>query len=128
MTMVDTLYDAHYKEPREARLGVRRDPERGGARDRRDGRRRDPVRRARVQRVLRRGARLGRETLERAAQGLTARRAVHICYGYGIKANNDWKKTLGGEWRQYEQTFPLLAASRSTRCRSNARTRTCRSS
>jgi 5-methyltetrahydropteroyltriglutamate--homocysteine methyltransferase len=36
---------------------------------------------------------------------------VHICYGYGIKANNDWKKTLGGEWRQYEQTFPLLAAS-----------------
>ena len=36
---------------------------------------------------------------------------MHICYGYGIKANNDWKKTLGSEWRQYEQTFPLLAAS-----------------
>jgi 5-methyltetrahydropteroyltriglutamate--homocysteine methyltransferase len=36
---------------------------------------------------------------------------VHICYGYGIKANIDWKKTLGAEWRQYEQTFPLLAHS-----------------
>jgi 5-methyltetrahydropteroyltriglutamate--homocysteine methyltransferase len=37
---------------------------------------------------------------------------VHICYGYGIKANNDWKKTLGSEWRQYESTFPLLAKSK----------------
>ena len=37
---------------------------------------------------------------------------MHICYGYGIKANVDWKATLGGEWRQYEQTFPALAASR----------------
>ena len=37
---------------------------------------------------------------------------MHICYGYGIKANIDWKKTLGSEWRQYEQTFPLLARSR----------------
>jgi 5-methyltetrahydropteroyltriglutamate--homocysteine methyltransferase len=37
---------------------------------------------------------------------------VHICYGYGIKANIDWKATLGGEWRQYEETFPALAASR----------------
>jgi 5-methyltetrahydropteroyltriglutamate--homocysteine methyltransferase len=37
---------------------------------------------------------------------------VHICYGYGIQANVDWKKTLGGEWRQYEQVFPALAASR----------------
>ena len=53
----------------------------------------------------------GVKTLERAAQGLACTTAVHICYGYGIKANNDWKKTLGGEWRQYEQTFPLLAAS-----------------
>ena len=42
-------------------------------------------------------------TLERAAQGLACTTAVHICYGYGIKANIDWKKTLGGEWRQYER-------------------------
>ena len=37
---------------------------------------------------------------------------MHICYGYGIKANLDWKKTLGGEWRQYEEIFPALAKSR----------------
>jgi 5-methyltetrahydropteroyltriglutamate--homocysteine methyltransferase len=49
--------------------------------------------------------------LEQAARGLRCKTAVHICYGYGIKANIDWKKTLGGEWRQYEQTFPLLARS-----------------
>jgi 5-methyltetrahydropteroyltriglutamate--homocysteine methyltransferase len=53
----------------------------------------------------------GIATLERAAQGLGCKTAVHICYGYGIKANIEWKKTLGGEWRQYEQTFPRLAAS-----------------
>ena len=53
----------------------------------------------------------GIATLERAAQGLACKTAVHICYGYGIKANIEWKKTLGGEWRQYEQTFPRLAAS-----------------
>jgi 5-methyltetrahydropteroyltriglutamate--homocysteine methyltransferase len=47
----------------------------------------------------------GVRTLERAAQGLKCTTAVHICYGYGIKANIDWKKTLGSEWRQYEQTF-----------------------
>jgi 5-methyltetrahydropteroyltriglutamate--homocysteine methyltransferase len=54
----------------------------------------------------------GIEALHRAIDGLTCRTAVHICYGYGIKANNDWKQTLGREWRQYEQTFPLLARSR----------------
>jgi len=54
----------------------------------------------------------GIEALERAVEGLACRTAVHICYGYGIKANLDWKQTLGGEWRQYEQTFPLLARSR----------------
>jgi 5-methyltetrahydropteroyltriglutamate--homocysteine methyltransferase len=54
----------------------------------------------------------GVAALERAVQGLSCRSAVHICYGYGIKANNEWKKSLGGEWRQYEKTFPLLARSR----------------
>jgi 5-methyltetrahydropteroyltriglutamate--homocysteine methyltransferase len=53
----------------------------------------------------------GIAALERAAQGLKCDTAVHICYGYGIKANIDWKATLGSEWRQYEQTFPLLAGS-----------------
>jgi 5-methyltetrahydropteroyltriglutamate--homocysteine methyltransferase len=54
----------------------------------------------------------GVNTLERAAQGLSCKTAVHICYGYGIKQNTDWKATLGSEWRQYENTFPLLQASR----------------
>ena len=54
----------------------------------------------------------GVKALERAAQGLTCTTAVHICYGYGIQANLDWKKTLGDEWRQYEQILPALAASR----------------
>ncbi len=54
----------------------------------------------------------GIATLERAAEGLKAETAVHICYGYGIKANTDWKKTLGSEWRQYEQTFPNLQKSK----------------
>jgi 5-methyltetrahydropteroyltriglutamate--homocysteine methyltransferase len=53
----------------------------------------------------------GVKALERAARGLTCTTAVHICYGYGIKANLDWKNTLGQEWRQYEAIFPALAKS-----------------
>ncbi|HJV59526.1 MAG TPA: methionine synthase [Albitalea sp.] len=56
-------------------------------------------------------AQWGVKALERAAQGLACTTAVHICYGYGIQANIDWKKTLGEEWRQYETIFPALAAS-----------------
>ena len=54
----------------------------------------------------------GVPALERAAAGLNCTTAVHICYGYGIKANIDWKATLGGEWRHYEDTFPAIAKSR----------------
>jgi len=54
----------------------------------------------------------GIATLERAIEGLKCETAVHICYGYGIKANNDWKKTLGSEWRQYEKAFPKLQQSK----------------
>lgn len=53
----------------------------------------------------------GIATLERAIEGLKCETAVHICYGYGIKANTDWKKTLGSEWRQYETVFPKLQSS-----------------
>ena len=53
----------------------------------------------------------GIKALERAAEGLTCTTAVHICYGYGIKANTDWKQTLGAEWRQYEDIFPAIARS-----------------
>ena len=54
----------------------------------------------------------GIEALHRAIDGLKCTTAVHICYGYGIKANIDWKTALGIEWRQYEEIFPALAASR----------------
>src|SRR5229473_1626004 len=54
----------------------------------------------------------GIEALHRAIDGLACTTAVHICYGYGIKANIDWKASLGGEWRQYEAIFPALARSR----------------
>jgi 5-methyltetrahydropteroyltriglutamate--homocysteine methyltransferase len=54
----------------------------------------------------------GIAALHRAIEGLTCTTAVHICYGYGIKANTDWKATLGNEWRQYETVFPVLAKSR----------------
>jgi 5-methyltetrahydropteroyltriglutamate--homocysteine methyltransferase len=65
----------------------------------------------------------GVPALHRAIEGVTTKTAVHICYGYGIKANVDWKATLGGEWRQYEEIFPALAASRidqvSVECRNS---------
>ena len=54
----------------------------------------------------------GVKALERAAAGLTCKTAVHVCYGYGIEANLQWKATLGEQWRQYEKIFPALARSR----------------
>jgi 5-methyltetrahydropteroyltriglutamate--homocysteine methyltransferase len=54
----------------------------------------------------------GIEALHRAIDGLKCTTAVHICYGYGIKANIDWKNSLGDEWRQYENIFPALAKSK----------------
>jgi 5-methyltetrahydropteroyltriglutamate--homocysteine methyltransferase len=54
----------------------------------------------------------GIEALHRAIDGVKATSAVHICYGYGIPANVQWKATLGSEWRQYEKFFPALAKSR----------------
>lgn len=53
----------------------------------------------------------GIAVLERAIEGLDCETAVHICYGYGIKANNDWKKSLGSEWLQYEEIFPKIQNS-----------------
>ena len=54
----------------------------------------------------------GIAALHRAIEGLTCTTAVHICYGYGIEENLRWKDTLGSEWRQYEEIFPVLNASR----------------
>jgi 5-methyltetrahydropteroyltriglutamate--homocysteine methyltransferase len=65
----------------------------------------------------------GIAALDRAVAGLSCTTAVHICYGYGIKANIDWKASLGAEWRQYEAIFPALAKSRiqqvSVECRNS---------
>ena len=112
MTMVDTLYDDYYRSREKlarefaAILNQEaRELERAGA----DVIQFDePAFNVYMDEV----AAWGIETLEAAAAGLRCKTAVHICYGYGIKANIDWKKTLGSEWRQYESTFPLLARSK----------------
>ena len=112
MTMVDTLYDDHYKSREKlarefaAILNQEaRELERAGA----DVVQFDePAFNVYMDEVRDWGV----AALEAAAAGLKCKTAVHICYGYGIKANNDWKKTLGSEWRQYESTFPLLAKSK----------------
>jgi 5-methyltetrahydropteroyltriglutamate--homocysteine methyltransferase len=54
----------------------------------------------------------GVAALHRAIEGLRCKTAIHICYGYGIKANIEWKASLGSAWRQYEEIFPALAQSR----------------
>ena len=112
MTMVDTLYDNHYRSrERLAREFAAilnqeaRELEGSGA----DVIQFDePAFNVYMDEV----AAWGIEALEAAAAGLKCKTAVHICYGYGIKANIDWKNTLGAEWRQYEQIFPALAKSR----------------
>jgi 5-methyltetrahydropteroyltriglutamate--homocysteine methyltransferase len=112
MTMVDTLYDDHYRSREKlareyaAILNQEaRELERAGA----DVIQFDePAFNVYMDEVRDWGV----AALEAAAAGLKCKTAVHICYGYGIKANNDWKKTLGSEWRQYESTFPLLARSK----------------
>jgi 5-methyltetrahydropteroyltriglutamate--homocysteine methyltransferase len=61
---------------------------------------------------MRDAAEWGVAAVEKAAVGLKCQTAIHICYGYGIKANIDWKATLGEQWRQYEDVFPAIARSR----------------
>jgi len=111
MTMVDTLYDAHYRSREKLAFAFAeilneeaRAIEAAGVHTIQFD---EPAFNVYFEEVRD----WGMAALERAAQGLSCRTAVHICYGYGIKANIDWKKTLGGEWRQYERTFPLLAGS-----------------
>jgi 5-methyltetrahydropteroyltriglutamate--homocysteine methyltransferase len=111
MTMVDTLYDAHYKSREKlawAFAEILNDEARAIEATGVDVIQFDePAFNVYFDEVRDWGV----ATLQRAAQGLACATAVHICYGYGIKANVEWKKTLGSEWRQYEQTFPLLARS-----------------
>jgi 5-methyltetrahydropteroyltriglutamate--homocysteine methyltransferase len=111
MTMVDTLYDEHYGSREKLAMAfaeILNEEAKGLARAGVDVVQFDePAFNVYFDEVRDWGV----AALERARQGVTCKTAVHICYGYGIKANNDWKQTLGDEWRQYEQTFPLLAKS-----------------
>ena len=112
MTMVDTLHDAYYKSrPRLAMEFARvlnqeaRELESLGVNVIQFD---EPAFNVYMEEVKAWGV----EALERATEGLKCKTAVHICYGYGIKANIEWKQTLGSQWRQYEETFPVLARSK----------------
>jgi 5-methyltetrahydropteroyltriglutamate--homocysteine methyltransferase len=111
MTIVDTIADGHYGDKvamAMAFAGALNEEARGLAADGVDVIQFDePAFNVYMDEV----ATWGIAALECAAQGLACKTAVHICYGYGIKANIDWKAGLGAEWRQYEATFPVLAAS-----------------
>jgi 5-methyltetrahydropteroyltriglutamate--homocysteine methyltransferase len=52
----------------------------------------------------------GIDVLEACMDGVPAKRAVHICYGYGTPAVLAWK-TKNTDWGHYGVTFPLLARS-----------------
>lgn len=111
MTMIDTLYDAHYKSRKELAWEFAkilnqeaRELEAAGVDIIQFD---EPAFNVFFDEVNDWGI----ACLERAIEGLTCETAVHICYGYGIKANTDWKKTLGNEWRQYEAVFPKLQQS-----------------
>jgi len=111
MTMVDTLYDAHYKS-REKLAWEFAKALNEEARELQDAgvdiiQFDEPAFNVFFDEVND----WGMAALERAIEGLTCETAVHICYGYGIQANNDWKKTLGSEWRQYEEIFPKIQKS-----------------
>jgi 5-methyltetrahydropteroyltriglutamate--homocysteine methyltransferase len=112
MTIVDTLADAHYNDRRELAMAFARvinDEARELAAMGVDVLQIDePAFNAYPEETVAWGI----AALERAIEGLAVKTAVHICYGYGIKANIEWKQTLGSEWRQYEEFFPALAKSR----------------
>ncbi len=111
MTMVDTLYDAHYKS-REKLAWEFAKALNEEARELQDAgvdiiQFDEPAFNVFFEEVND----WGMASLERAIEGLHCATAVHICYGYGIQANTDWKKTLGSEWRQYEEVFPQIQKS-----------------
>ncbi|MES0864949.1 methionine synthase [Ruegeria sp. SCPT10] len=111
LTMVDTLYDAHYKSREKLAMEFAvilneeaRELEAAGVNIIQFD---EPAFNVFFDEVNDWGI----AALERAIEGLNCETAAHICYGYGIKANTDWKKTLGSEWREYEETFPNLQKS-----------------
>ena len=112
MTIVDTIADAHYGDRVKmafAFAGLLNEEARGLAADGVDVIQFDEPA---FNVYMDAAADWGIAALHRAVEGVAAASAVHICYGYGIPANIEWKATLGAEWRQYEKFFPALARSR----------------
>jgi 5-methyltetrahydropteroyltriglutamate--homocysteine methyltransferase len=112
MTIVDTIADAHYGDRVKMAMafaGLLNEEARGLAADGVDVIQFDEPA---FNVYMDQAAGWGIEALHRTMDGVKAKSAVHICYGYGIKANIDWKATLGNEWRQYEKFFPALAKSK----------------
>jgi 5-methyltetrahydropteroyltriglutamate--homocysteine methyltransferase len=112
MTIVDTIADAHYGDRVKMAMafaGLLNEEARGLAADGVDVIQFDEPA---FNVYMDAAAGWGIEALHRAIDGVAAKSAVHICYGYGIPANIAWKAALGGEWRQYEKFFPALAKSR----------------
>jgi len=112
MTIVDTIADAHYGDRMKMAMAfatLLNEEARGLAADGVDVIQFDEPA---FNVYMDEAAGWGIEALHRALDGVNATSAVHICYGYGIPANIEWKATLGSEWRQYEKFFPALAKSR----------------
>src|SRR6201997_2851144 len=112
MTIVDTIADSHYGDRVKMAMafaGLLNEEARGLAADGVDVIQFDEPA---FNVYMDAAAGWGIDALHRAIDGVAATRAVHICYGYGIPANVQWKATLGAEWRQYEAFFPALAKSR----------------
>src|SRR5262249_45867467 len=123
MTIVDTVADAHYGDRVRMAMAFARLLHAGARALETDGVDVIQFDEPAFNVYLREVEEWGIGALHRAIEGLSCTTAVHICYGYGIKANIDWKATLGNEWRQYEQIFPALAKSRigqvSVECRNS---------
>jgi 5-methyltetrahydropteroyltriglutamate--homocysteine methyltransferase len=112
MTIVDTIADAHYGDRVKmafAFAGLLNEEIRGLAADGVDVIQFDEPA---FNVYMDAAADWGIKALHRAMEGVACTSAVHICYGYGITANIEWKAALGAEWRQYEKFFPALAKSR----------------
>jgi 5-methyltetrahydropteroyltriglutamate--homocysteine methyltransferase len=112
MTIVDTIADAHYGDRTKMAMAfaaLLNEEARGLAADGVDVIQFDEPA---FNVYMDEAAGWGIEALHRAIDGVSCTSAVHICYGYGIPANIEWKATLGAEWRQYEKFFPALARSR----------------
>jgi 5-methyltetrahydropteroyltriglutamate--homocysteine methyltransferase len=111
MTMVDTLYDAHYKSKQELAWEFAKILNQEAKELEAIGIDIIQFDEPAFNVFIDEANDWGVDCLERAIEGLQCETAVHVCYGYGIKANTEWKKTLGAEWRQYDLLFPRLQQS-----------------